>query len=139
MPPMYLTAADFQQLDSVDVDDLYADLAIAEAGSEAHVGAALESVASVRALVAADAASIANPLGALIRKGRQIFNRYWPAVRAIVCKLYEGSGDDWIGAAATAIASLLGVGGAVAALILKIAIKIGMALVCAADASPQPA
>jgi hypothetical protein len=139
MPQVSMTGADVGDLETVDVEELYADLAIAEAGSEAHVGTALESVAAVRALVAADPAALADPLGGLVRKGKQIFNRYWPAVKTVVCKLYESSGDDWIAAAATAIAALLGVGGAVAALILKIAIKIGMALICAADASPQPA
>jgi hypothetical protein len=130
-----MTSADVGNLETVDVDDLYADLAIAEAGSEVHIDDALRSVASVRAMVAAESAS----LGGLARKGKQIFNRYWPAVKTIVCKLYDEKGEDWISAAATAIAAFLSVGGAIAALILKIALKLGMELICDADASPQPA
>lgn len=139
MPAVAVTTADLETLDALDLDELYTDLALAEIGTEPNIGAALENLASVRALMTAEATADANPIRWLINKGKAIFNRYWPAVRTTVCNLYNDADGDWITTAATAIAAFLGIAAAVAVLIIKIAIKLGMEMLCAADASPQPA
>lgn len=132
-----INAADLARLDSLDLDQLYAELAISDAGAEPEIGDALASVAELRSMMSETAA--APSLGALIRRGRRIFNRYWPRAKEIVCKFYKEHGEDWIAKAAEAVAKALGLPGAVAAYIIKIAIKLGMDAICDANASPQPA
>lgn len=132
-----INTADLARLDSLDLDQLYAELAISDAGAEPEIGDALDSVAELRTMMSADA--VASSIGGLIRRGRRIFNRHWPRVKEIVCKFYEEHGEDWIAKAAEAVAKALGLPGAVAAYIIKIAIKLGMDAICDADATPQPA
>jgi hypothetical protein len=139
-----LTEANLAGLESTRLDDLYAQLALADAGTAANIGAAMESLASVRASMLAGGATEAVSLGGLIDIGKRVFNRLWPAVKAIVCKIYEENGKDgplkdWIEAAATAAASLLGIAGPVAVLVITIAAKVGLGMLCDANAPAQPA
>ena len=135
MPPP--NSAD--RLDDLDLDDLYAELAIAEAGTEPDLGLALDSIAEVRSLMSADNVAAGASLGGLIRKGKRIFNRYWPAIKDAVCKVWDEHGEEGIDKAAEIISSLLRLPKAVIKLILKIAVKKGMDALCDTDASPQPA
>lgn len=134
-----LTTADFAALDDVDLDDLYANLAIADAGTQPDLGMAMHSLAMVRTSMAADSMASAISLGGLIAKGKALFNRYWPTVKEAVCKVWNDHGEDWLGKAADAVAAILHLPAAVIAFVLKIAVKRGMELVCGADAAPQPA
>lgn len=126
-------------LDELDLDDLYADLALAEAGTEPDIGMAIESITSIRKMMAADSAVAAISLGGLIRRGKRIFNRYWPIVRDAVCKLWNEHGPDWLDKAADVISAILRLPKVVIALILKIAVKLGMDAICGDAAEPQPA
>jgi hypothetical protein len=134
-----LDSAAMAALDDLDLDDLYADLALAEAGTEPDISMAMESLASIRTMMAADSAAAAISVGGLIRKGKRIFNKYWPIVRDAVCKLWKEHGEDWLDKAADVISAVLRLPKVIIALILKIAIKLGMAAICSDDAAPQPA
>lgn len=124
------------EIERTDLEDLYGQLGIAATGTDPHTALGLESVTSFHGEL-----KIAgfNPIEWLIRKGKEVFNRYWPAVRDTVCKFWKDSGDDWVKQAADAVAKLLGLPGAVVALIIKIAVKLGFDAVCGTDAKPQPA
>jgi hypothetical protein len=77
-----LTDADLASLGDSKLDDLYSQLALADAGTAANIGAAMESLASVRAsLLAAGGATEAISLGGLIDTGKRVFNRLWSKPR----------------------------------------------------------
>lgn len=134
---MTISKADLERLEATSLDDLYAELAIAEAGTEDEVGSALGTVSSLRVAVATPES--ADSLGWLIRRGKKIFNRHWGSIKDAVCQFYKDEGEKWIEKAAEAIAKLLSLPGALVALILKIAIKLGMDMLCGTDAPAQPA
>ena len=134
-----LNSSDFAALEDMDLDDLYANLALAEAGTQPDVGMALHSLSSTRAMLAADSAAAAVSLGGLARAGRRIFNRYWPIVKDAVCNVWDAHGEDWLEKAADAISAIVRIPKVVIAFILKIAVKLGMDLICGDDATPQPA
>ena len=136
MPPPNSSLA---ALDDLDVDELFAQLAIAEAGTEPDLGLALKSISEIRTMMSAEGAMSADSLGGLIRRGKQIFNRYWPAIKDALCKLWNEHGQEWLDKAADVISSILRLPKIVIAIILKISVKLGMDALCDANASPQPA
>lgn len=123
---------DLNQLNSLDLDDLYARLAIADAGTTDVVDSGfkkLELVASVLNV------GVGNKFK-LIELGKKIFEEYWPMAKDYVCENWNGDDSpikDWIEDVGEGIANLLGVPGKVAVLVLTIAVKLGFNALCAAE------
>ena len=128
------------RLDDLDLDDLYAQLAIAEAGTDPDLGEAGDSLREIRMMLTAEKFASTESLHGLIGRGKRIFNKYWPKIREAVCKAWNEHGEDWLDKAAEIIAGILPFLPKFAVrIILKIAVKLGMDAICDTNASPQPA
>ena len=132
-----LAAGDFAAIEGRDLDKLYADLALAEAGSQSDIGAATASLEAFRSEFAV--AGAGDVLGWLARRGKAIFERAWPAARAVTCKIYQEDGKEgsklagWVEKAAAAVLAAISVTWAVAVLIVTIAVKLGLDALCGAN------
>src|SRR5690349_5519043 len=92
MTRFVLAANDLAALGDRDLDELYADLALAEAGSQSDMGKATASLAAFRTELAAAGAD--DVFGWLVRKGKAVFDRLWPAVKAVTCRIYAEDGVE---------------------------------------------
>ncbi|HEX8232714.1 MAG TPA: hypothetical protein VF559_05125 [Caulobacteraceae bacterium] len=142
MPAVAITAQDFEELNELSLDDLYANLALSETGTANSLGFALEDLSSIRSVMSAeDSASTTNSSRSwFVDKGRALFKKLWPAVKGLVCRLYKEDSEkgplkDWVSVAATAIAGMLSLTAAAAVFIIKIAIELGLDSLC--EVAPQ--
>jgi hypothetical protein len=143
MVQVKLSESEFNALEGQSLNDLYADLAITDAGTAGSLGLDLESLGSIKAVMAAEDASPANIASWLISKGKALFNQLWPAAKAVVCQIYgEDKGDTdlkgWVARVAAAIVGLLNITAAAAILVVTIALKLGLDALCDTG-SEQPA
>ena len=143
MVQVSLSQEEFSELQSDNLDDLYASLALTDAGNAGAMGLSLNSLSSLKSVMSAENAAPGGIIGWLIQKGRALFNSLWPAAKALVCGIYkEDSGDsdlkDWVARVAAALVGLLNITAAVAILIVTIAMKLGLDAICSTG-SEQPA
>ena len=133
-----LAASEFAAIQTRDLDQLYADLALAETGSQSNFGAAAASFDALHSDLAA--ASVGDFLRRLVDRGKAIFERLWPAAKAVTCKVYDEDGKPdsplggWVEKAAAAVLAAISVPWAVAVLIVTIAVRVGLNKLCDADA-----
>ena len=133
-----------EQLMAQDLDDLFADLALADAGTHGPFGLSLESLSDTRGAMSAKSGATAAGMDGLFGLGRRIFNRVWPTVRGVVCALYaendgDGEAKGWVTTVATAKLAATSVASPVAIIIAVIAMKMGLDQLCATDAEAAPA
>lgn len=145
MVQVSLSAEDYSALDSQELDDLYANLALTDAGTAGTMGLSLNSLSSLKSVMSAEGATSGGVLSWLIHKGKALFNSLWPGAKSLVCAIYKQDGDDqsklkgWVEKVAAALVGLLNITAAVAILIVSIAIKLGLDAICDTGASDQPA
>lgn len=137
MVQVSLSEQEFGQLQANDIDDLYANLALTDAGTAGTMGLSLSSLSSMKAIMSAEGAASGGILHWLVEKGRALFDALWPAAKSLVCAIYkEDSGDSdlkgWVAKVAAALVGLLNVTAAVAILVVSIAIKLGLDAICGA-------
>lgn len=133
-----------EQLMAQDLDELFADLALADAGTRGPFGLSLESLTDTRSAMSAKSGATAAGMDGLFGLGRLIFNRVWPTVRGVVCALYaENDGDSevkgWVTTVATAVLAAASVSSPVAIIVAVIAMKMGLDRLCATGAEAAPA
>lgn len=137
MVQIALTSSEFAAIEAEDLDGLYADLALADAGTAAHVGLAVGSLKSIQSVMGAENASIGDFRSWLVKRGKALFNSLWPAVKSIVCKLYAEQDEepikDWVAKVAAAILGVIHVAAAAAVFIVTIALKLGLDALCDTD------
>lgn len=144
MVQVALAAAEFNQLNSQDVEELYADLALTDAGTAGTLGLNLSGLSTMKGIMNAEAAAAGDIWSWLVQKGKALFNDLWPQMKSLVCEIYKEDGDDasvlagWVAKVATAILTIVNVTAAVAILVVTIAIKVGLNKLCNAGAE-QPA
>lgn len=144
MVQVKLSESEFNDLEAQSVNDLYADLAITDAGTAGSMGLDLESLTSIRAIMRAEDAAPDNIISWLVNKGKAIFNKLWPAAKAVVCAVYKEDGGDsgdlkgWVAKVAAMLVGLLNITAAAAILVVTIAIKLGLDALCDTG-SEQPA
>ena len=129
-----LAASELAAIQTRGLDQLYADLALAEAGSQSDFGAATSSLAAFRSEFAA--AGVGDVLGRLAARGKALFDLLWPTVEGITCDIYAEDGDEesqlagWVEKVAAAVLAAISVTWAVAVLIVAIALRYGLKELC---------
>jgi len=126
-----MTAEEFGELQDLELNELYANLGVAGAGAMPSITKSFKDMKEFRLEGPGDW------LAKLIQKGKEYFQQLWPQVKGRVCQLYS-EGDEqakeWIEKAATAILAVFSISAAIAILVVKIAIKMGLDMLCEADA-----
>lgn len=130
-----VSTAEMNALEGLSEDELYARLAIADAGTSDLVASGLEKlelVASVASAADKDSVWIK-----LIELGRKIFDEYWPKAKKYVCDNWKSEDSpikDWIEKIGDTLADLLGLPAKIVVIILTIAAKAGFDRLCEVNA-----
>ena len=136
MSTIDLSEAEARQLESESLNDIYASLALTDAGTAKSAGVAISSVASIKTIVRAEEATTENIFDWLAARGKALFEKYWPAVKEEICRLYTGEDPanvkEWIERAAVVILGVLNITAAAAVFVAVLALRMGLNRLCKA-------